>query len=194
MQQHSPSLNTDAFLCMMHRTINHFTITALNYTQTGNTKRHSTHFNCKKQAMVLPHPILGNARLLQCALCGSKKPTKHNFSSFSYKHNCAIGGNFAELLCKKGNFPFCVYQVLGESMAGISQHCKTGDVPAFGECVGVASKALCGLTEAAGQVSFQTAPAQWANVVLQPSKIPCTQASSVSLIFFSGLSFFWLIV
>lgn len=38
-------------------------------------------------------------------------------------------------------------------MAGISQHCKTGDVPAFGECVGVASKALCGLTEAAGQVS-----------------------------------------
>lgn len=45
-------------------------------------------------------------------------------------------------------------QVLGESMAGISQHCKTGNVPAFGDCVGVASKALCGLTEAAGQVSF----------------------------------------
>ncbi len=44
-------------------------------------------------------------------------------------------------------------QVLGESMAGISQHCKTGDVVAFGESVGVASKALCGLTEAAGQVS-----------------------------------------
>ncbi|TSM52307.1 Talin-2 [Bagarius yarrelli] len=42
-------------------------------------------------------------------------------------------------------------KVLGESMAGISQHCKTGDMPAFGECVGVASKALCGLTEAAGQ-------------------------------------------
>lgn len=48
---------------------------------------------------------------------------------------------------------FCyVYQVLGEAMAGISQHCKTGGVPAFGESVGVASKALCGLTEAAGQV------------------------------------------
>uniref|UniRef100_A0A4W5MJ08 Uncharacterized protein n=1 Tax=Hucho hucho TaxID=62062 RepID=A0A4W5MJ08_9TELE len=43
-------------------------------------------------------------------------------------------------------------KVLGESMAGISQNCKTGDVPAFGGCVGVASKALCGLTEAAGQV------------------------------------------
>lgn len=43
-------------------------------------------------------------------------------------------------------------QVLGESMAGISQNCKTGDVPAFGDCVGSASKALCGLTEAAGQV------------------------------------------
>ncbi|XP_068595910.1 talin-2 [Brachionichthys hirsutus] len=44
-------------------------------------------------------------------------------------------------------------KVLGESMAGISQHCKTGDVVAFGESVGVASKALCGLTEAAGQAS-----------------------------------------
>uniref|UniRef100_A0A8C2KR57 Talin 2 n=1 Tax=Cyprinus carpio TaxID=7962 RepID=A0A8C2KR57_CYPCA len=45
-------------------------------------------------------------------------------------------------------------KVLGESMAGISQHCKTGSVPAFGDCVGVASKALCGLTEAAGQASY----------------------------------------
>ncbi|XP_044046695.1 talin-2a isoform X5 [Siniperca chuatsi] len=43
-------------------------------------------------------------------------------------------------------------KVLGESMAGISQNCKTGDVSAFGDCVGSASKALCGLTEAAGQV------------------------------------------
>uniref|UniRef100_A0A8B9HQK2 Talin 2a n=1 Tax=Astyanax mexicanus TaxID=7994 RepID=A0A8B9HQK2_ASTMX len=45
-------------------------------------------------------------------------------------------------------------KVLGESMAGISQNCKTGDVPAFGECVGVASKALCGLTEVARQTSY----------------------------------------
>uniref|UniRef100_A0A8C7V7N7 Talin 2a n=1 Tax=Oncorhynchus mykiss TaxID=8022 RepID=A0A8C7V7N7_ONCMY len=45
-------------------------------------------------------------------------------------------------------------RVLGESMAGISQNCKTGDVPAFGGCVGLASKALCGLTEAAGQASY----------------------------------------
>uniref|UniRef100_A0A7N6BMV9 Talin 2b n=1 Tax=Anabas testudineus TaxID=64144 RepID=A0A7N6BMV9_ANATE len=45
-------------------------------------------------------------------------------------------------------------KVLGEAMAGISQHCKTGDVVAFGESVGVASKALCGLTEAAGQASY----------------------------------------
>ncbi|TKS73460.1 Talin-2 [Collichthys lucidus] len=45
-------------------------------------------------------------------------------------------------------------KVLGESMAGISQHCKTGDVVAFGESVGVASKALCGLTEAGGQASY----------------------------------------
>ncbi|XP_068598204.1 talin-2a [Brachionichthys hirsutus] len=45
-------------------------------------------------------------------------------------------------------------KVLGESMAGISQNCKTGDVTAFGDCVGSASKALCGLTEAAGQASY----------------------------------------
>lgn len=37
-------------------------------------------------------------------------------------------------------------------MAGISQNAKTGDLLVFGECVGVASKALCGLTEAAAQV------------------------------------------
>ncbi|MEQ2264031.1 Talin-2, partial [Xenotaenia resolanae] len=46
-------------------------------------------------------------------------------------------------------------KVLGESMAGISQHCKTGDVLAFGESVSMASKALCGLTEAAAQVRSQ---------------------------------------
>uniref|UniRef100_A0A7N8Y1L7 Talin 2a n=2 Tax=Mastacembelus armatus TaxID=205130 RepID=A0A7N8Y1L7_9TELE len=45
-------------------------------------------------------------------------------------------------------------KVLGESMAGISQNCKTGDVSAFGDYVGSASKALCGLTEAAGQASY----------------------------------------
>ncbi|XP_075064461.1 talin-2 isoform X1 [Mixophyes fleayi] len=45
-------------------------------------------------------------------------------------------------------------KVLGESMAGISQNAKTGDLPVFGECVSVASKALCGLTEAAAQASY----------------------------------------
>uniref|UniRef100_A0A3Q3VW09 Uncharacterized protein n=1 Tax=Mola mola TaxID=94237 RepID=A0A3Q3VW09_MOLML len=45
-------------------------------------------------------------------------------------------------------------KVLGESMTGISMNCKNGDVTAFGECVGSASKALCGLTEAAGQASY----------------------------------------
>lgn len=37
-------------------------------------------------------------------------------------------------------------------MAGISMNCKNRDVAAFGDCVGSASRALCGLTEAAGQV------------------------------------------
>ncbi|XP_069759034.1 talin-2 [Narcine bancroftii] len=45
-------------------------------------------------------------------------------------------------------------KVLGEAMAGISQKAKTGDLPAFGDSVGVASKALCGLTEAAAQASY----------------------------------------
>lgn len=45
-------------------------------------------------------------------------------------------------------------KVLGESMAGISQNAKTGDLPAFGECVGIASKALCGLAEAAAQAAY----------------------------------------
>ncbi|XP_063099438.1 talin-2 isoform X4 [Cavia porcellus] len=45
-------------------------------------------------------------------------------------------------------------KVLGESMAGISQNAKTGDLPGFGECVGIASKALCGLTEAAAQAAY----------------------------------------
>lgn len=51
-------------------------------------------------------------------------------------------------------FIFLISEVLGESMAGISQNAKTGDLLVFGECVGVASKALCGLTEAAAQVSY----------------------------------------
>ncbi|XP_061451986.1 talin-2 isoform X3 [Rhineura floridana] len=45
-------------------------------------------------------------------------------------------------------------KVLGEAMAGISQNAKTGDLPVFGDCVGVASKALCGLTEAAAQAAY----------------------------------------
>uniref|UniRef100_H3D1B2 Talin 2a n=1 Tax=Tetraodon nigroviridis TaxID=99883 RepID=H3D1B2_TETNG len=45
-------------------------------------------------------------------------------------------------------------KVLGESMAGISMNCKNGDVAAFGDCVGSASRALCGLTEAAGQAAY----------------------------------------
>lgn len=43
-------------------------------------------------------------------------------------------------------------------MAGISQNCKTGDVLSFGDCVGSASRALCGLTEAAGQVHNEENP------------------------------------
>lgn len=47
---------------------------------------------------------------------------------------------------------WCVLQVLGESMAGISQNAKNSKLPEFGESISAASKALCGLTEAAAQV------------------------------------------
>lgn len=45
-----------------------------------------------------------------------------------------------------------LWQVLGESMAGISHNAKNSNLPEFGDSVSAGSKALCGLTEAAAQV------------------------------------------
>ncbi|XP_025050766.1 talin-1 isoform X2 [Alligator sinensis] len=45
-------------------------------------------------------------------------------------------------------------KVLGESMAGISQHAKNSKLPEFGDAISAASKALCGLTEAAAQAAY----------------------------------------
>lgn len=45
-------------------------------------------------------------------------------------------------------------QVLGEAMAGISHNAKNSNLPEFGDAVSSASKALCGLTEAAAQVNI----------------------------------------
>lgn len=60
------------------------------------------------------------------------------------------------LLCQGSAFAitgaWCVLQVLGESMAGISQNAKNSKLPEFGDSISTASKALCGLTEAAAQV------------------------------------------
>lgn len=67
----------------------------------------------------------------------------------------------------------CSLQVLGESMAGISMNCKNGDVPAFGDCVGSASKALCGLTEAAGQVQRGAGSQLWHTVHYITSQCWC---------------------
>lgn len=47
---------------------------------------------------------------------------------------------------------FVCFQVLGESMAGISHNAKNSNLPEFGDSVSGGSKALCGLTEAATQV------------------------------------------
>uniref|UniRef100_A0A8C9R894 Talin 1 n=1 Tax=Scleropages formosus TaxID=113540 RepID=A0A8C9R894_SCLFO len=45
-------------------------------------------------------------------------------------------------------------KVLGEAMAGISHNAKNSNLPEFGESVSSASKALCGLTEAASQAAY----------------------------------------
>ncbi|NXR98257.1 TLN1 protein, partial [Oxylabes madagascariensis] len=45
-------------------------------------------------------------------------------------------------------------KVLGESMAGISQNAKNSKLPEFGDSIIAASKALCGLTEAAAQAAY----------------------------------------
>uniref|UniRef100_A0A663N9D0 Talin 1 n=1 Tax=Athene cunicularia TaxID=194338 RepID=A0A663N9D0_ATHCN len=45
-------------------------------------------------------------------------------------------------------------RVLGESMAGISQNAKNSKLPEFGDSISAASKALCGLTEAAAQAAY----------------------------------------
>ncbi|NWS34180.1 TLN1 protein, partial [Polioptila caerulea] len=45
-------------------------------------------------------------------------------------------------------------KVLGESIAGISQNAKNSKLPEFGESISAASKALCGLTEAAAQAAY----------------------------------------
>uniref|UniRef100_A0A8C3SZG3 Talin 1 n=1 Tax=Chelydra serpentina TaxID=8475 RepID=A0A8C3SZG3_CHESE len=48
-------------------------------------------------------------------------------------------------------------KVLGEAMAGISQHAKNSKLPEFGESISTASKALCGFTEAAAQAAYLVA-------------------------------------
>ncbi|NXI03172.1 TLN1 protein, partial [Pachycephala philippinensis] len=45
-------------------------------------------------------------------------------------------------------------KVLGESMAGISQNAKNSKLAEFGDSISAASKALCGLTEAAAQAAY----------------------------------------
>ncbi|XP_021410403.1 talin-1 [Lonchura striata] len=45
-------------------------------------------------------------------------------------------------------------KVLGESIAGISQNAKNSKLPEFGDSISAASKALCGLTEAAAQAAY----------------------------------------
>lgn len=75
-------------------------------------------------------------------------------------------------------------------MAGISQHCKTGDVVAFGDSVGVASKALCGLTEAAGQVRSQhgTNSLFWVSMRLLSSQLSVICSSVLTRIWCSVCS------
>ena len=47
-------------------------------------------------------------------------------------------------------------KLLGESMSGITQHARAGELESFGEAVTSTQKALIGLTEAAAQVCRST--------------------------------------
>uniref|UniRef100_A0AAY4DS42 Talin 1 n=1 Tax=Denticeps clupeoides TaxID=299321 RepID=A0AAY4DS42_9TELE len=49
---------------------------------------------------------------------------------------------------------FSRVEVLGEAMAGISHNAKNSNLPEFGDSISSASKALCGLTEAAAQGAY----------------------------------------
>lgn len=71
--------------------------------------------------------------------------------SFSYYFACNI---FLSLIITKDQFMLSYWQVLGESMAGISHNAKNSNLPEFGDSVSAGSKALCGLTEAAAQVTI----------------------------------------
>lgn len=70
-------------------------------------------------------------------------------------------------------------------MTGISENAKNGNLPEFGEAISTASKALCGFTEAAAQV---TLPPHHTPTSLPPG--PCSlQAGVCGTSCFQGLGF-----
>lgn len=83
----------------------------------------------------------------------------------------------------------CVPQVLGESMAGISQNAKNSKLPEFGESISAASKALCGLTEAAAQVRCARSQPHPSHPVL--GAFSCPGASPHCLSFIRRLPTWW---
>ncbi|OWK58725.1 Talin-1 [Lonchura striata] len=69
-------------------------------------------------------------------------------------------------------------KVLGESIAGISQNAKNSKLPEFGDSISAASKALCGLTEAAAQFARANQAIQMAcQNLVDPA---CTQSQVLS--------------
>lgn len=76
----------------------------------------------------------------------------------SVMENSKVPPAFIHSSCQETNLTcvltfMCVcVQILGEAMAGISHNAKNSNLPEFGDSVSSASKALCGLTEAAAQV------------------------------------------
>lgn len=120
-----------------------------NPTQTVNDM---SYFNCLDSVMenskVSPvlSEIWGRMESIWEGVGGKEK----SVSSIGETHQALSLGVLQEVISITSGWH--VLQVLGESMAGISQNAKNSKLPEFGDSISAASKALCGLTEAAAQV------------------------------------------
>ncbi|XP_077996572.1 talin-1-like isoform X2 [Glandiceps talaboti] len=66
-------------------------------------------------------------------------------------------------------------KILGESMAGMTQHAKNGQVDMFGQSVNSAGNAVCGLTEAAAQSAYLVGISDPSSVAGKPGLVDQSQ-------------------
>ncbi|RXN11823.1 talin-1 isoform X1 [Labeo rohita] len=109
---------------------------------------------------------MSSSKLLLAAKALSTDPNspnlKNQLAAAARLESATVGGmldNPTEAVNDLGYFD-CIdsvmenSKVLGEAMAGISHNAKNSNLPEFGDSVSSASKALCGLTEAASQGAY----------------------------------------